>query len=64
MLNLNKTQHNVIGIKGDKEKKYRKFGIDTPTFTKAKEREAAFLYMYTVFWIDVKYFVKLWGFTV
>lgn len=42
-IDLNKTQHNVIGIKGDKEKKYRKFGIDTPTFTKAKERDRLYI---------------------
>lgn len=33
----------VVGLKGDKEGKYRKFGIDTPAFKPAKERANLYL---------------------
>lgn len=40
---IDKTNHNVIGVKGDKENQYRKFGIDVPIFRHAKERTRLFL---------------------
>lgn len=33
----------IVGLKGDKEGKYRKFGIDTPAFRLAKERTNLYL---------------------
>lgn len=40
---LDRTNQKVIGIKGDKEDKYRKYGIDMPVFKLSKERKDLFL---------------------
>lgn len=45
---IDNTRHRVIGVRGDKESKYRKFNADTPSFKIAKERSKLFL-------IDVNY---------
>ncbi len=34
---------NIVGVKGDKDAKYRKFGIDTPVFHAAKERNKLYI---------------------
>lgn len=40
---IDKTNHNVVGVKGDKDNQYRKYGIDTPKFHPAKERNKLFI---------------------
>lgn len=45
---IDKTNSNVVGLKGDKEGQYRKFGIDIPIFKPAKER-------YKLYLLDVNY---------
>jgi len=40
---IDKTNYNVIGVKGDKENQYRKFGVDVASFKPAKERARLFL---------------------
>lgn len=40
---IDKSNYSVIGIKGDKENQYRKFGADLPYFKIAKERARLFL---------------------
>lgn len=40
---IDRTNHNVVGVKGDKEGKYRKFGIDVPMFKPARERTKLYI---------------------
>lgn len=40
---IDKTNNLVLGIKGDKDNVFRKFGIDTPKFRMAKERNKLFM---------------------
>lgn len=40
---MDRTQFRVIGLKGNKEEEYRKFGIDMPHFKMAKERSKLYL---------------------
>lgn len=40
---IDKSNFNVIGLKGDKENQYRKFGADLPYFKIARERARLFL---------------------
>lgn len=45
---IDRTRFRVIGLKGNKEEEYRKFGIDMPHFKHAKERTKLYL-------LDVNY---------
>jgi len=45
---IDNTRHTVVGVRGDKENKYRKHNADTPSFKPAKERGKLYL-------IDVNY---------
>jgi phage terminase large subunit GpA-like protein len=40
---IDKTNSNVLGLRGDKENKYRAYGIDTAVFKHAKERAKLFM---------------------
>lgn len=49
---IDSTNSNVVGLKGDKEGVYRKFGIDLPVFKPARERAGLYL-------LDVNYIKDL-----
>lgn len=40
---IDHTNFNVIGVKGNKESEYRKYGVDLPDFKPARERKKLFL---------------------
>lgn len=40
---IDRTRFRVVGVRGDKESQYRKFGIDMPVFKPAKERTKLYM---------------------
>lgn len=40
---IDSSNFNIVALKGDKENKFRKYGVDTPVFKHAKERANLFL---------------------
>jgi len=53
------SQNHVVALKGDKINKYRKLGIDTPTFKYGKERSNLFLIEVNQIKDDLAEFMKL-----